>query len=115
MRLLASAACLLLGLVAATGAVLLHQMVWGLALGIVVGALLWWSLPPRWGYRLAYGAGWVVVAVLAAAPRGSGDYLVPANLFGYAFLVWSTALAVAGLLSTGPRRAADPEVSGRST
>jgi hypothetical protein len=104
-----------LGVVSALAGVLLHQMWWGLTLAVVVGGLLWWCLPSDWIHRFAYGLGWVLVAGLAATPRGAGDYLVPANLFGYAFLVWATGLAVAGLLVPRARRGADQSLSGDAT
>lgn len=98
-----AAAALLLGVVACGAAVLLHQMWWGMALGVVVSLLLWWALPPRWWARLPYALGWVAVAAVAAVPRGAGDYLVPANLLGYAFLIWSVLLVVLSVFFPGQR------------
>ncbi|MGN0065245.1 MAG: hypothetical protein ACI379_13485 [Nocardioides sp.] len=104
-------AALALGLLSAAAAVLLHQLWWGLLLGVLVSLLLWWALPPRWWTRLAFALGWVVVAVVAAVPRGAGDYLVPANVLGYAFLVWSVVLVVVSVVFPGRRT--DPGLSGQ--
>ena len=100
-----------LGLVCGVAAVLLLQWWWGMLLGVVLSLLIWWSLPPRWWTRLGFSGGWLVVAGMAAVPRGAGDYLVPANVLGYAFLIWSIVLL--GLSVVFPGRRTDRRISGR--
>lgn len=102
--LLGSVTGLALGLLSAAAAVLLHQLWWGMLLGVVVSGLLWWALPPRWWARLAFSLGWLAVAAAASVPLGAGDYLVPANVLGYAFLIWSVILVIASVVFPGRRR-----------
>ena len=95
--------CLALGGVAGSAALLLHQYAWGFALGVAASAAVWWALGPRWWGRTPFSAGWVVVAFLGSSTRPEGDFLVPANLPGYAFLGWSLTLVVASVV-TWPTR-----------
>ena len=102
MRVVATLAALVGGLLAGAASALVHQWWWGLALGAVAaGATVVW-LAPGW-LRLAFATGWCVAVARATLSRPEGDYLVPANDRGWLLLATTLALALAAL-TTLPRR-----------
>lgn len=85
-------ACLLLGLLTAVAAVLVHGAGWGwllLALGAPLAVAV--ALPPG-GRRLAHAAPFTVVSWASSIQRPEGDYLVQATPGGYGFLFGALAL-----------------------
>lgn len=108
---------LTLGALNAVPAVLVHQRWWGLALGLLAGTAAIAALPPRWWLRPAFAAGWMAMVTAAVLRRPEGDYLVPANLAGYAVLGGSMVLLLASLVTLPPprRRLADQGDSPRPT
>lgn len=117
MRLILALVSLVAGVVTGAAALVLHQYWWGLALGIVTALVALRALRPQWWGRLPFALGWVGVAGYGALTRPEGDYLVPANLLGYAYLATSVALlVVVGLtLPVRPRRRVDPGERPRAT
>ena len=107
---LAAAACLLGGAAVALCAVLLHDYLWGLLLGIVTTLACLVALPGGWWARLPFALGWVVVLWLATTERPEGDYLVSADTDGYALLVSGIGVLAGGFVGLVRRRAA-PEDS----
>lgn len=98
----AAAGCVLLGVVTAVAAVLLHQAGWGWWLLALAAPLSVTLALPAGLLRVAYAAPFTVLAWLASFPRPEGDYLVTATPTGYGFLFGSLVLlGIAGL--TMPR------------
>jgi hypothetical protein len=106
LRWAAALGVLAVGAVSGGAAVLVHQRWWGLALGLVSATAVAVALPARWWLRPAFAAGWMAVVTAAVLPRAEGDYLIPANVAGYAVLGWSFALLLASLVTLPPRRRA---------
>jgi hypothetical protein len=96
-------ACLLLGAAVALGALAAHRSLAPLGLLVAVGSSLavavWLrgSRAPR--TAASYVAGWLVVLAVVVAGRPEGDYLLAADLPGYALLGSALLLAVVGLVS----------------
>lgn len=79
----------------------LHDLWWGLALGLAATAATAAALPPRWWGRLAFALGWVALLAVATPRRAEGDYLVSGDVEGYVLLGAGAVLlgaAGAGLL-----------------
>jgi hypothetical protein len=101
-------ALLVVGAAGGLAAVLLHQRGWGLALGLAACAASTLALPRGWWSRVAFGLGWMGSVVWAMVPRAEGDYLIPANLWGYALLVGSFVVLLVALATSGPGRGPGP-------
>lgn len=98
---------------AATGiaTVAVHDWWWGLALAAVTTVLAALALPPGWSARLAYGLGWDGLVGWLTVPRPEGDYVISADVQGYAVLGLGLVLLV-GCVATLPRPARrGPEAS----
>lgn len=100
-----SASWLLLPLGLATGlaAVWVSGWGWGLALSAVATlATLWWARP---GWRLLYGAGWLVPAAFFTLARPEGDFVVESAPRGWCFLgLGGVVLVVSIVTLPRPRR-----------
>lgn len=110
MRFLAALGLLVLGAAVALATVALHELSWGLALGITatVGSL--WALPPGWWTRLAFALGWVAMLGLVLAPRPEGDYAVGQGSAGYALIALALAVLVAAITTLPRPRRGTPGV-----
>lgn len=97
---------LLAGLAVSTCTVLLHDYVWGLALGVVTTAAAMVALPPGWWSRLAFAVGWVTVLWRGTTQRPEGDYLVSSDASGYALLVAGIVVLAGGFVGLVRRGAA---------
>lgn len=106
-------AALAVGLVSGTAGTLLHQLWWGLVLGLATAiAVLGW-LPPG-APRVAFALGWCVpVARGAFAPPGGG-VLVSDDAAGWSLLVGSAVLLVAALVTVGGTRRTHADAGGPS-
>lgn len=109
-------ACLVLGGLSATAAVLVHHAWWGLALGLSAGvATLAWL--PGGAPRVGFAVGWLLVVSRATLTLPAGDYLVASDTAGWSFLAGSFVLIVAAMATPGrrPGRADDHGVRGSAT
>lgn len=110
MRLAVAAVLLLVGLASGLAAVALHQLPWGLALGVGVGAVTAYALPRGWSTRLPHAVGWMGMVGWLSLPRPEGGYAISSDLSGYALLGAGLALLVHALVTLPrPRPAARPE------
>ncbi len=77
---------------------------WGLALAAVatLATLAW--VPPGW--RLVYGAAWLVPAAYFSIARPEGDFIVGASPRGWSFLGLGLLVIVVSIV-TVPRRRLD--------
>ena len=78
---------------------------WGLLLAVATSwATAWWLRGTR-SPRLAtsYAAGWLVVFSLAVLGRPEGDYVVAADLRGYALMAAALGMLMAGTVGLGGR------------
>lgn len=101
-RLAGTVGCVLLGLVTAVAAVLLHHSGWGWWLLALAAPLSVTLALPAGAWRIAYAVPFTVLAWLASFPRPEGDYLVTATPSGYGFLFGSLVLLGIALV-TMPR------------
>ena len=100
---------LAVGAVVGTATVWLHQLPWGLALGLAAASVTAYALPPGWATRLAFVLGWVAMVGWMTIPRPEGDYLVSENWQGYTLLAYGMVLLVTGVATLPrPRRATTP-------
>ena len=108
MALVGRAGCALLllltGAAAGLATVLLHQLGWGLALGLAAALTTTLALPRGWT-RAAFMVGWAATVAWATVPRAEGDYLVPANASGVLLLGGSFVVLLAALATSAPARA----------
>lgn len=95
----AAVGLLAVGLATGASTVLLHARWWGFWLGIAAVVALLAALPRGWWARLPVAVGWCLAVLLGAVPRAEGDFLLAADVPGYALLGASAALLLAGLLS----------------
>ncbi|SDD46249.1 DUF6113 family protein [Nocardioides lianchengensis] len=111
-RLVSLAGCLLVGAATGLASVALHQLWWGLVLGVLAPAAALVALPPGWTSRLPFALGWIAMVGYLTVPRPEGDFVIGNGLAGYVLLAAAMAFLVAGLV-TLPRRGAperaDPE------
>ncbi|HCB07016.1 MAG TPA: hypothetical protein PLZ93_22325 [Nocardioides sp.] len=105
---------LLAGIALGVATVAVYQWWWGLLLAAVASVLVTIATPAGWGSRLPFALGFDAVAVLAAVPRGEGDYLLTSTGAGYAVL--GLALVVLMLaVATLPRPGAKSTRTSRET
>ena len=102
MRLAAALGLALAGAATGIATVALHQIGWGLALGLAASAVTMLALPGGWWSRLAFAVGWDVVVGWLTVPRPEGDYVISQDLPGYAVLGAALVLLVVGV-ATLPR------------
>jgi hypothetical protein len=74
------------GAVIATATVLVHQLVWGLPLGVLALVATLLALPGGWGTRGALGLGWILAVVWLSRSRPEGDFLVADTWRGYVLM-----------------------------
>jgi Family of unknown function (DUF6113) len=102
---------LLTGAVTGLAAVTVHRELFpaGLVLALAATfAVLWWLRRSPWSHTAAsFALGWVVVLGVVLAGRPEGDYLIAADLPGYALLAASLVMVLVGLLAAAGRRQAD--------
>lgn len=103
MRLLVAVGLLLAGALTGVATVALHELWWGLALGVAAVLVAVIALPPGWWSRLAFVVGFDAMVGWLTAPRTEGDYVVSQDVQGYAVLAFGLVLLV-GALATMPRR-----------
>jgi hypothetical protein len=102
---------------AATGlaAVIVHRELFpgGLLLALVTTfAIVWWLRRSPWAPTAAsFAFGWLLVLGVVLAGRPEGDYVIAADLPGYALLAAGLVLAVVGLAAVAGGR---PVGRGRS-
>jgi hypothetical protein len=114
-RPLAWCGCLLLGLAAGFAAVLIHQRLWGLALGIAAAGATAFALPAG-GRRFWFAVGCAGTVVAGAVRLPAGDFLIAANGPGYTVLTATFVLLLAAVVTApGGRRAARPPAEHRPT
>lgn len=89
-----AAATLVLGAAVAVATVALHQLTWGLLLGVAASAAAVVALPPRWSTRPPFALAYAAVLAAASQTRPEGDYLVPAGTAGYVLLGLALVLLV---------------------
>jgi hypothetical protein len=95
---------LLTGAAGGLATVLLHQLGWGLALGLAAALATTLALPRGWA-RVAFVLGWAATVGRATVPRAEGDYLVPGNSSGYLLLAGSFVVLLIALATSAPARA----------
>jgi hypothetical protein len=93
---------LVVGAVTGVATVALHDLGWGLALGIAATVLTAIALPPGWWSRLAFAVGWAALVGWLTVPRPEGDYVISQDLPGYVVLGLGVLLLVLGV-ATLPR------------
>ncbi|NHC23436.1 hypothetical protein G6553_09670 [Nocardioides sp. IC4_145] len=106
-RLVASAA---LGLAVAVATVALHQLWWGLLLGVAASAAAVVALPVHWSARPPYAVAYAAVLAAALQERPDGGFLVPAGVAGYVVLGVAVLLLVLSV-ATLPRPDRTPAAS----
>lgn len=102
LRLLVGALLLPGGALIATAAVLVHDIWWGLPLG-VISTLVSVRALPGGPARVGFSLGWAAGVGVFAIPRPAGGYLVAGDLSGYALLLTAFVLVVAALATLPPR------------
>jgi hypothetical protein len=95
------------GVVVGTASVLLHDYVWGLALGVAASWSLVWAVPGGWWRRLPFALGWCLAALVLADERPEGDLLVRADLRGYLLLGAGVVVLLGGIVGLVHHR--DPD------
>ena len=93
---------LLLGAGTGIATVALHDLVWGLVLGVAATVVTVVALPPGWRHRLAFVVGWDAVVGWLTLPRAEGDYVISQDWQGYAVLGLGLVLLVVAI-GTLPR------------
>jgi hypothetical protein len=101
-RLAVAVVLLLVGAATAVATVALHGWWWGFAFGAAATLLVAYALPAGWWTRLPYAVGWDAMVGWLTFPRPEGDYLLSADVQGYAVLALGLAL-LAGCVGTLPR------------
>ena len=118
MRVLAAIGLLLAGAVTGVASVALHDLGWGLALGLAATGVAVVALPAGWWARLAFVVGWDLMIGWLAFPRPEGDYVISQDAQGYTVLGAGLVLIVVGI-ATLPRprksRGAQGEASNAQT
>lgn len=102
LRVVAAVGALGLGLGIGLCSVLLHDYPWGLLLGVVTTVATLVALPGGWA-RLPFAIGWVVVLWQGVTQRAEGDYLVSADVSGYALMLIGIAVLGAGFVGVARR------------
>lgn len=93
---------LLAGAMTGLATVALHELAWGLPLGLAASLVTVVALPPGWWSRLAFAAGWDVMVGWLTVPRPEGDYVISQDVPGYVVLGTGLLLLVIGV-ATLPR------------
>lgn len=101
-RVAALVGLLALGALTAVASVALHQLWWGLLLGVAAPAAALVALPTGWWARLPFAVGWVAMVGYLTVPRPEGDYVIGDGLAGYVLLAAAMAFLI-GALVTLPR------------
>jgi hypothetical protein len=107
-RLVAGLGLLAAGAATGIATVALHEIGWGLALGVAATALAVLALPGGWWSRLAFVAGWDGVVGWLTVPRAEGDYVISQDWQGYAVLGLGLVLLVTGIATLPRPRPAGP-------
>lgn len=90
------------GAVTALATTAVHQLWWGLVLGVAATVAALVALSPGWLTRLPFGLGWTGFVAWVAPSRPEGDYAISSNAQGYALLA-SALVALVFSLVTLPR------------
>jgi hypothetical protein len=102
MRLVAALGLLVVGAVTGVATVALHDLPWGLALGLAATAATVVALPGGGWSRLAFVVGWDGMVGWLTVPRAEGDYVVSQDVEGYLLLGAGLVLLVVAI-ATLPR------------
>lgn len=86
------------GAVVGVASVALHQLWWGLLLGIVAPGVTLVALTPGWG-RLPFALGWIAVVGYLTVPRPEGDFVIGDGVAGYALIAAAMVFLVSGLVT----------------
>ncbi|MFC5177417.1 hypothetical protein [Nocardioides taihuensis] len=100
---------LVVGVVTAVAVVALHQLWWGLVLGLAATLTTLVALPPGWWTRLAFAVGWVGLVAYVVPARPSGSYLVPGNAAGYLLLGAGLVVLLLAVATVRPARRDEPD------
>ena len=111
MKLLVAVGLLVLGVAAGIATVAVHELSWGLPLGVAATAVTVYALPPGWSTRLAFVVGWVAIVGWLTVPRPEGDYLISQDWPGYTVLVLGLVILVAGIATLPRPRRPEPDAS----
>jgi len=104
MRVLLGLVLLVVGAVTGLATVAVHGHTWGLVLAVVAVPAALLAVGPGWATRPPFALGFVAVVVRLAVPRPEGDFMVAADLPGYALLALTLAVVVVAV-ATLPRPA----------
>lgn len=102
MRIAGAVVLLVAGVGTALAATALHQLWWGLLLGLAATAAVLAALGPGWLTRLPFGLGWAGFVAWVAPARAEGDYAISADARGVALLAAACVVLVVSL-ATLPR------------
>lgn len=110
---------LVAGVVTALATTALHQLWWGLLLGLAATAAAVVALGPGWLTRLPFGLGWAGFIVWVAPARDEGDYAISENAQGIALLAAACVVVILSLVTLprpgrGRRDPRLPPTEGRS-
>jgi hypothetical protein len=104
---LLKAACLLLGVAVALGALAVHRSTAPFGLVLAVGTtyvVAWWLATRTPVGTVLYVAGWLGVLGMALAGRPEGDYVIASDVRGWSMIVAGLGLVVVALVSLAVRR-----------
>lgn len=105
-RVLTALGLVVVGAVTGIATVALHDLVWGIGLGLAATTATAVALPPGWSTRLPFAVGWVVLVVWLTLPRSEGDYLISQDWQGYTVLGVAVVLMIVAIGTLPrPRRA----------
>lgn len=97
-------ALLVSGVLVGAAAVVTHDRVPGLVLGLLASAAATWALPGGWSSRFAFTSGWALLLAYVLLPRPGGGYLVQADLEGYLLLAYGLVQLLLGIVTVRPLR-----------
>ena len=107
MRIPVAVALLAAGAATAVATVALHQMWWGLLLGVAATTAALVAVGRGWWTRLPFGVGWAGLVVYLLPSRPDGGYLVADTGPGYA-LIGCALLVLVFSVATLPRPGGPP-------
>jgi len=103
-RVAAALGLLVVGAATGLAAVAVHQLTWGLPLGIVATVVTLAALPPGWWARLPFALGFTGFLGWIVTPQPEGGYAISTDWRGYALVGTGLLVLVLGI-ATLPRPA----------